>query len=275
MKPRISIIIPCYNQGVFLKEALESISHCEKEVIEVILVNDGSTDGFTNNYIDSLKNTFCVIIQENKGLSEARNTGIAASNGDFILPLDSDNRIKPAYITESIKILDNNSDIGVVYGNAEFFGEKRGIWKVGPFNLQRLMLGNYIDACAVIRKSVLDKVGLYDTQMKFGWEDWEMWLRIAFAGGEFYYLDEVVFDYRVNKQSMSKKLYSNYAKPNSIENYINNKYPSKLGPEWIVNRHVQRFKKNPLFFITKLVIRAYFPGYYKKLLSKNKIRNNL
>jgi glycosyltransferase involved in cell wall biosynthesis len=277
MQPLVSIIIPCYNQGLYLKEALQSLENCDQDLYEVIIINDGSTDEYTNNYTKNLQESgYNIIFQENKGLATARNTGIKLANGEFILPLDSDNKIHPEYLTAAIEIFKEMPDVAVVYGNAMYFGEQQGLWKVGDFNLQRLMLYNYIDACAVIRKTIFEKVGLYDVNMKKqGMEDWDMWLRIGFAGYNFYYIDKTVFDYRVVKNSMSKMFVKDYGNPNLIENYVHSKFPNKMGHNWIVDLYVKRFKKNPLLFIAKLILRTYFHAYYERLLSKNKIRNGL
>jgi glycosyltransferase involved in cell wall biosynthesis len=276
MEPQVSVIIPCYNQGHFLKDALDSLQHCDTSLFEIICINDGSTDEFTNNYCKQLQNQgYHVVEQQNMGLSAARNKGIALARGKYILPLDADNKIRPDYITKSIAVLNANTDVAVVYGNAVYFGEQQGIWKQGDFNMQRLMLSNFIDACAVIRKSVLEELNLYDTSMKWGWEDWDLWLRIAFAGYKFHYIDEVLFDYRIVKNSMSKTLYNNYEKPNLIENYVHKKYPAYMGQQWIVDHYIRRFKNNPLLFIGKLFLKSYFPVYYSRLLVKHKIRNGL
>jgi hypothetical protein len=74
---------------------------------------------------------------------------------------------------------------------------------------------------------------------------------------------------------MSKKVYNTYEKPNTLENYINDKYPDRMGQEHITENTIKRFKKNPVLYLIKLFIRAYFPGYYNKLLKRNKIRNGL
>lgn len=276
MIERVSVIIPCYNQGQYLAGALESLKAVDASLLEVIIVNDGSTDNFTNEYCRKLQSEgYNVIFQENKGLSGARNTAIGIAKGDYILALDADNKIRPEYILKSIAVMDSNPQVAVVYGNAQFFGDRHDVWVPGPFNLQRIMISNVIDACSVIRRSVLQQVGQYDTSMRSGWEDWELYLRIAFAGYELHYINEVLFDYRVQSSSMSKALYSNYEKPNAIENYVHRKHPSRMGHQFIVEHYVRRFKKNPLLFTGKLFLRAYFPGYYQKLLEKNKIRNGL
>jgi len=275
--PPVSVIIPCYNQGHYIKDALDSLEKCESHLFELLIVNDCSTDAFTNQYLMELKDKgYNVIYHEvNKGLGEARNTGIRMAKGKYILPLDADNRIYPDYITKSLEIFEKYENVAVVYGNSNLFGDEEGISKPGPFNLQRLMLSNYIDACAVIKKSVLEEVGLYDNMKIMGWEDWDLWLRIAFAGYGFYYVDEVLFDYRVVNTSMSKKLYRDYKKPNQLESYIHNKYPDKMGHNWIVEHYVNRFKKSPLLFVSKLFLKSYFPAWYNKLLAEHKIRNGL
>jgi glycosyltransferase involved in cell wall biosynthesis len=276
MPPKVCIVIPCYNQGHYLKDALDSVERCDKSLFELIIINDGSTDDSTNNYLKELSHRgFNVVFQENMGLSGARNAGIALAGTEYILLLDADNMIRPEYLTRGIEVLDQDPHTAVVYGDAQLFGEQQDVWTVGSFNLQRLMISNFIDACAMVRKSVFRTVGLYDTKMRLGWEDWDLWLRIAFAGHDFYYINRVMFDYRIVNTSMSKMLYSSYEKPNSIENYIHDKFPSKMGHKWIINTYAGRFRKSPFRFLTKLILKAYFPDYYNKLLSKNKIRNGL
>lgn len=277
ISPQISIIIPCYNQGVFLAEALESLQACDTSLFEVIIVNDGSTDAYTNSFIHSLKGRGPIVIeQENQGLAAARNAAIKKSSGAFILPLDSDNLIRPEYLTGSLKIFKEDSEVSVVYANAAYFGDRKGVWKPGDFNLQKLLISNYIDACAVVKKSVLTDVGFYDMEMKYmGWEDWEMWLRISSKGYKFKYADFIGFDYRVLSNSMSKQLYNKYEKPNFLENYINQKYPHFMGHDHIYDHIVKRFRASPVKFVVKLFLRTYFPHYYKKLLQKNKIRNGI
>lgn len=275
--PQVSIIIPCYNQGVYLKDTLKSVFACDNTLYEVIIVNDGSTDAFTNQYLKELQQQgIKVIFQENKGLAGARNRAIEEAKGQYILPLDSDNKIRPEFLHDGIQIMQHKPEVSVVYGKAEYFGSKTGIWDPGPFNLQKLLISNYIDACTLIRKSVLDKYGYYDTQMEFmGWEDWELWLRLSSNGQRFYYLDKVLFDYRVLPDSMSKVLYNDYRKPNTLENYVNNKFPEFIGHKHISEFVVSRFKASPFKFISKLILKSYFPSYYDRLLLKNKIRNGL
>lgn len=271
-QPEFSIIIPCYNQGHYLVDAIQSVEKCNPKLYELIIINDGSNDDRTLNIFKELESKgYSIIHQENVGLSGARNTGILKAKGKYILPLDADNMIRPEYLTDSINLFESNSNISIIYGNPCFFGEKNGEKKIGNFNLQKLMIANYIDACAIVKKSVFSEIGYYNTNLKLGLEDWELWLRLGFKGYEFYYIDKVLYDYRVIKNSMSKQLLNFYAKRNKAEKDIENLHKNKLGKDYITDYFIKRFKSNPLLFLMKIVIISYFPSVYKKLLNKNKI----
>lgn len=202
--PKVSVIIPCFNHGEFLPEAVASVTATKRDDAEVIVVDDGSTDERTRAETDKLiAQGIKVIRQENKGLAAARNVAIAAAQGEYILPLDADNRLRPAYIEHGIRILDANPQVGVVYGDAGYMGTRVGHWHVGPFNRSWLLQGNYIDACAVYRRSVWEQNGGYDGTMPVqGLEDWDFWLGALQHGWQFAYVPEILFDYRVAKQSM-------------------------------------------------------------------------
>jgi glycosyltransferase involved in cell wall biosynthesis len=273
-RPLVSIVIPCYNQGAFIMDALESVKTCEPESTEIIIVNDGSTDSYTNELLENLsKDGYNVIFQKNTGLGGARNTGIQAARGEFILPLDADNRINPEYVTRGVEILNNNKEIAVVYSNANYFGDQTGILKQGEYSMQRIMLGNFIDACAVVRKSVMEEVGLYDNMKIMGYEDWDLWLRIAFKGYGFHYIDKALFDYRVTNDSMMKSLNRNVERQNKIEAYFKTKYADKLDFEYVYNYFFYKIKKAPFKFLYRFILKKYFPQYYNKQIQMNKMYN--
>lgn len=272
MSKKITIIIPCFNQGHFLQDALKSLEACDNSLFDLIVVNDGSTDENSIKILKELSiNGYNVIFQQNKGLGEARNTGVRLANTPYILPLDADNKIYPSYLTKAIEILDARPNISVVYGNANFFGDKNGMLQPGPFNLQKLMLSNFIDACAVIRLSTLINVGLYDNMQIMGYEDWDLWLRMAFAGYGFYYFDEVLFDYRVRHDSMLKSLNKDIKKQNDVEEYLLNKFSDKLNFDFLFNHFVYIFKSKPIRVLKYLLIKKFFPAYFMKLITNNKM----
>jgi glycosyltransferase involved in cell wall biosynthesis len=200
----LSVVIPCYNHGEFLPDAVASVTACDRTDVELIVVDDGSTDDRTRRAIDNLDGLGMEIIrQPNKGLAGARNAGIAVARGRYILPLDADNRIRAAYIEHGIRILDANPKVGVVYGDAEYIGTRSGRWSVGPFDENRLLGWNYIDACAIYRRAVWQQNGGYDGTMPVqGFEDWDFWIGAVEHGWDFSYVPEIVFDYRVAENSM-------------------------------------------------------------------------
>jgi glycosyltransferase involved in cell wall biosynthesis len=202
---KVSIVIPCYNDGAMLQEALASVDAVRNEnVLEVIIVDDGSAEAHTTRILNEVAEARArVVHQPNRGPHAARNTGIRLAKGEFILPLDSDNRLRDAYLNEGVSLLKNNPCLGVVYSDAEYFGERTGRWHVPEFNLLSLIRGNFIDACALFRRTLWEEVGGYDEQMPWmGWEDWDFWLRVAYRGGNFVHLPKVGFDYRVRRDSL-------------------------------------------------------------------------
>ena len=203
---KVSIVIPCYNHGAMLREALASIEQVRNtNLLEVIIVDDGSSEAETTMILSELEDAgYRVVHQPNLGVGAARNTGIRLAKGEFILPLDSDNRLRDIYLSEGVSILKQNPSAGVIYADAEYFGERSGRWHVPEFDLLSLIRTNLIDACALYRKSLWKEVGGYDEQMPWmGLEDWDFWLRLASRrGGEFIHLNNIGFDYRVRKDSM-------------------------------------------------------------------------
>lgn len=273
MTPLLSIIMPCYNHGQYIEEAIGSVELCaDKHLYELIILNDGSTDANTVMVLEQLtQKGYNVVHQKNQGLGAARNNAIKLAKGKYILPLDSDNRVRPAYIYEGIKMLEADNKVAVVYGDAEFFGEKTGRNYVGEFNLQRIMLGNYIDACAVFRKSVWEELGGYDEKMPvMGVEDWDFWLRIAFKGYRFTYINEVLFDYRVLKNSMLRSIDNDRKK--LVSAYLETKHKESLNFSFINDLIVQDFRKNKKL-VFKLMLAVFFPSLLGYLVRKKLIKN--
>ena len=201
--PRISVIIPCFNHGEFLSEAVASVLSVKRDDLELIVVDDGSTDERTRAEMNKLQSSgIHVIRQENKGLSAARNAGIRASKAEYIFPLDADDRARPEFLSHAITTFQQDSKIGVVYGDAEFFGTRTGRWVMGPFDTNRLLYGNFIPASAVYRRAVWELSGGYDERMEHGFEDWEFWLNAYQHGWQFAYIREILFEYRKAQDSM-------------------------------------------------------------------------
>lgn len=226
VEPKISIIIPCYNSESTLEETLESVLKQDYKNWEAIIVNDGSPDNLENIALKfvNLDNRFRYFKKKNGGLASARNHGILNASGKYILPLDSDNKIRQNFLSKAILTLDSNLNFGVFYTNSNFFGAINRINTVGEFNLYKLLDENYIDACAIIRKSLFEDLGLYDEDMPYqGHEDWEFWIRVASnTNYKFYYCKEILYDYRVSNKSMIRS-FSSQMKQDNVD-YIIKKY---------------------------------------------------
>lgn len=225
MKPLISIIIPCYNSEETLEQTLKSVFNQNYDEWEAIMVNDGSPDNLETIALKWVgkDSRFKYYKKENGGLGSARNYGVEKALGTYILPLDSDNMIRPDFVLKAINIMDAQKKLGVVYGDVMCFGDKNERWYVGEFSLFKMLNHNFIDACAVIRKKLFDEVGDYDENLPYqGHEDWDFWLRVLKTGYKFYYLNEVTFDYRVSESSMIKSFSHDMMQENI--NYIKQKH---------------------------------------------------
>jgi glycosyltransferase involved in cell wall biosynthesis len=201
---KVSVIIPCFNHGEFLPEAVGSVNNIRRSDIELIVVDDGSTDERTRKEMDMLSGRGTrVIRQTNKGLAAARNAGVLASQGEYIFPLDADDHLRSGWIDRGIGILESDTHIGVVYGDAECFGIRTDRWCVGPFDPEKLLFSNFIHASALYRRAVWEQNGGYDGTMPVqGLEDWDFWVGAFERGWQFHYVPEVFFEYRRAEQSM-------------------------------------------------------------------------
>ncbi len=227
MKPTVSIVIPVYNGQNFLEETIHSAFNSDYSPLEVIVVNDGSTDNSLQVAMSLLKqySDLEIIDQENGGVASARNTGIKKASGKYILPLDGDDLIDSSYISRSVEILEENEKVKVVYCQARKFNEKGSkSWNLKPFSRNALARDNMIFVSALFRKSDWQKVGGFSEDMKMGREDWEFWIKMLKDGGEVVQLPFVGFHYRLTQNSKRKRTGTDQKKRERIA-YLNEKHP--------------------------------------------------
>ena len=181
--PLVSVIIPCYNHGKMIQSAIDSVLHQTYTNFEIIIVDDGSTDPTTISTINTLEEKYLVIKQHNQGPSVARNNAIASSHGKYIMPLDSDNKLRPTYIEKAVERAETDGLIGVVYSNSQTFGKIVKQHVSGIFNIRTMLIYNPIDMCSLIRRTAFDSVnGLDKFMSKLGLEDWEFWIALYEKG---------------------------------------------------------------------------------------------
>ncbi|WP_443938125.1 glycosyltransferase family 2 protein [Pedobacter sp. MW01-1-1] len=215
---KISIIIPCFNDGQYLKEAIDSVLECKIEDKEIIIINDGSTDLVTLEVLQDVSKLKGVklITQKNMGLAFSRNKAIKEAHGKYIFPLDADNKTTVAYVTKAIDLLEKTK-VDIVYAKPYFFGDDipERKFQTKKFDATELLCGNYIDACAIFRKSVWEAIGGYDENMPFpGNEDWAFWISCSFKGFKFKFIEEELFGYRIKQNSMISEICVKKAKIN-------------------------------------------------------------
>ncbi|MBI2048888.1 MAG: glycosyltransferase [Candidatus Liptonbacteria bacterium] len=205
MKPLISIIIPAHNAEKYIKEAVDSALVQTYENVEVIVVDDGSTDGTKNvlePYVRDGKIKY--VYQKNTGLAGARNAGIRTARGEYIAFLDADDLFLPEKVAEQVKVLEENPDYGVCYSDLTHFtdGQQRKFfhhrYHYPSGNLFELLLHKqFINPLTVFaRRSVFEKYGMFDETLRRS-EDWDLWLRWSHAGVKFFYLDKPLAYYRI------------------------------------------------------------------------------
>jgi len=212
-KPMVSIIIPTYNRPKWLKQSIESALGQSYRTVEVVVVDDGSTNTETR-MIASQYPQVLYVYQSNQGLGAARNTGIGASHGEYILFLDDDDWLVEDALSSKLERFYSNPSIGVIYSDL-YLTDANGLVK-GCYYSDRprplpsgdlyktLLRRNFIPIHSILwRRSVLDQSGGFPT--RFGSPDWEALVRAAeFA--QFDYIDEPLGFYRLHDQNMTLRL---------------------------------------------------------------------
>lgn len=203
------MIIPSYNQARFVASTVESVLAQTYPDVEIIVVDDGSTDD-TRAVLATYRDRIRTIHQGNRGLAGARNTGFHASRGDYLLFLDSDDLIHPDKLALHVSFLEAERDLGLSYSAWQQISEDgtRVLGEVRPNRQGRLLRELlrrdffFFASAAVIRRECLEQVGLFDESLRWG-EDADMWLRLARAGYAFGYLDQPLLQYRIHASSMT------------------------------------------------------------------------
>lgn len=200
---KVSVIIPLYNQAEYLNEAINSVLASTYSNVEIIVVNDGSTDIYVEQLKEQLPKSVILINTDNNGVCTARNEGIKIATGEYILTLDADDKILPQFIEKAVVTMQENTDIGIVYSKAEYFGDKSGEWFLPQYKKEEFLVHNCIQSCAMFLKKDWEAVGGYKPAMKHGGEDWEFWISLVELGKIPYRIEEPLFYYRKHSKSMT------------------------------------------------------------------------
>jgi hypothetical protein len=214
--PRISVLVPCFNDGAYIDEALDSVFAQTYGDFEVVIVDDGSTDESTVRKLQTLQRPRTSVFRtENRGLPAARNYAASQANGDLFCALDADDRLAPAWFERAVAVLDSQPEIAFVSHWLETFGDQHWVWKPERCDLPALLAHNTINGAALVRRMAFEAVEGYEESMRGGCEDWDFWLRIVEHGYQGAIVPEVLFYYRRRPESMSRAMTDDrgYPKP--------------------------------------------------------------
>lgn len=222
----VSIVIPCYNQGEYLLETLDSVYKQTYSNYEIIIVNDGSTDYKTNCILEELSHPKVkVYTTKNRGLSSARNYAISRAKGQLILPLDSDDLLAPAFLTNCTAVLEKNPNISIVTTRVQLFGDKSKEFKFPKINAANMVIINCLVVTSLYYKTVWEEVGGYSNEMNTGWEDRDFWLSCIEKDLQFYKIEELLFFYRIKKDSMQASISRSTNRKKEIELLLRKRHP--------------------------------------------------
>jgi glycosyltransferase involved in cell wall biosynthesis len=192
--PLVSVVIPCYNYGRFLGEAIESALTQSHRPLEVIVVDDGSNDD--SAYV-AARYPVRLLRQSHQGVCRAVNAGVKEANGEFIVRLDADDILSPTYVAETLSALERAPDASFAYTDGRFFGTINRPYRLQRFDADTLAETNYVPSLALVRTSAFVAMGGFNPEMgQLRCEDWDLWLTFAEYGLRGIYVPRTLWFYR-------------------------------------------------------------------------------
>lgn len=208
MADLVSIIIANYNYGRYLSQAIESALKQSWPSIEIIYIDDGSTD---DSLDIALRYPITVLVEENQWVAAARNNAVEFAHGKYIFFLDADDLLQPQAIEHCMQLMAaSGPEVGYIYGQMEYFEYKQGLFASQEFSPQALARNNYICVSSLIRRDLFVAAGGFDKGMVEGREDWEFYVRLYHRGVHGRFLAEPLI--RCRKHRPPQKKFLNTAK---------------------------------------------------------------
>jgi glycosyltransferase involved in cell wall biosynthesis len=203
----LSVLIPYYNLGRYLDEAVNSVLNSTYKHIELIIINDGSTEQESIEKLTEYKRhkMIRVLDKKNTGLADTRNVGAAAARGRYMAFLDADDTVSPEYYEKAIKIMEHYENVHFVGAWTQYFGNSKGIWPTFNPEPPLILIHNTLNSSSLVyrTKAFLDS-GKNDPDFKIGLEDYESVISMKAAGLNGVAIPEILFNYRVRAHSMIK-----------------------------------------------------------------------
>jgi glycosyltransferase involved in cell wall biosynthesis len=211
---RIAVIVPCYDDGATVREAVASIA--EEEPVEIVVVDDGSSDPQTIEVLRRLEDEGVRVVRhdENRGLPAARTTGLAATTAPFVFPLDADDLAVAGSLARLADLLERTPGADASYGDwFEWDGVETLRRVPRRFDPYLLAFRNRYPVASMFRRTFLDDVGGWQSVGGMvGYEDWDLWMTLAERGGTAVFAEGVpVVRYRVHGVRMLRSVAGNHA----------------------------------------------------------------
>ncbi|WP_417912911.1 glycosyltransferase family 2 protein [Candidatus Electronema sp. TJ] len=220
--PIVSAVIPCYNHGEYIDRAVDSVLNQTIKDIEIIIVNDGSTDDYSKEKLKNYnKPKTKVLHTDNNGPSAARNIGISHANGMYVLALDADDYFLPTFLEKAVVVFEQQANVGVVACGIQQFGLDSSRKMPRGGDVRSFLTPSGLAGSALLRKICWEQIGGYNESMKTaGYEDWNFWLDITKRGWIVHVIDEYLFCY--NWQNGSRRTKLNKQREESLAHVIRN-----------------------------------------------------
>jgi len=208
--PLVSIVIPTFNYGRFLSESVESALSQTYSPIEVIVMDDGSTDN-TPEVAASFGTRIRYIRGPQRGVYSTRQASLEHVQGSYFLNLDADNLLHPEFVTKTLALLQQAADehCVFVYSQRRYFGDGKGDSHFPPYDLTLLKRRNYIDMGSLLRTDVVRRFG-FDPTFNAGYGDYDFFLTLAEHGFKGVLLNEPLLYYRVHNASITHSVNKTY-----------------------------------------------------------------
>lgn len=228
--PRVSVIIPCFNYGRYLADAVESTLASSLQEIEIIIVDDGSTDDsreVAQRLIDDHPEAAIQLIaQPNCGApGQVRNVGIAEARGEYVLCLDADDKVHSDFLRACVAALDTAPAAGIAYADFRMFDESDTLQQPPPSWNSRVECDcNFVGSASMFRRRAWEQVGGYETDLAMvGYEDWDFWVGCVEQGWSGVKAPGALWYYRVHGGS----IYSTHVRRDQeLKARIVSKHPS-------------------------------------------------
>lgn len=225
----VSVIIPCYNYGNLLPKAVNSVLKQTYKEVEIIVINDGSTDNteeVARKYISKYKN-ISYHKQKNAGIVKTRNKGVSLAKGSYLMQLDADDWLDDTYIEKAVGVAEID-EVDIVYSDLAVFGRENKFINFPEHNIEILKYQNYIHASALVKGDVFSSIKYDEALEKLGYEDWDLFLGACLSGKKAKKMTGPVLHYKKHNEARSRSdINSSYKRALNARIYIFNKYYKK------------------------------------------------